>query len=181
MEHESLPHKEENKSVSTPRPIKYVEALLFNIRWILIPFYLGLVVVLAYYGIAYFKEIYEFISSKSHVVIDDMKIFALDTIDIVMIANLIKMIITGSYNSFVSKNHGYLNDNISSGQLKVKIATSVVVLAMINLLKEFISSSATIDSITKQVIVFAAFLLAAIILSGIEYLHHKGEQHETKK
>ena len=50
----------------------------------------------------------------------------LEDVDIVMIANLVKMIITGSYNSFVSKKHDDENEKVSSGMLKVKMSTSIM-------------------------------------------------------
>jgi uncharacterized membrane protein YqhA len=43
-----------------------------------------------------------------------------------MIANLVKMIITGSYHSFVDKEHGFKGENANSGMLKVKISTSLI-------------------------------------------------------
>ena len=151
---------------------RILELVLFNIRWALIPFYLGLVAVLLYYGIAYFHELWVFLHATA-TNIDGVKIFALDTIDIVMVANLIKMIITGSYNSFVSKGHGYINENISSGELKIKIATSVVVLSMIHLLKSFISTELSWFLVQKQLIIFGAFVVTALILAIIEYIHSK--------
>src|SRR5208282_2964493 len=100
---------------------KLVETLLFNIRWVLILFYLGLTLILFVYGYAFFKDIAELFSDIKNVTTKSMLLTVLDFGDIVMIANLIEMIITGSYNSFVSKDHGYKNKNISSGMLKIKM------------------------------------------------------------
>ena len=140
---------DENKMGTNKGIIRYLEIVLFNIRWFLIPFYFGLVAVLVFYGVAYFEELFKFLLNRG-ASMDDVKLFALDTIDIVMVANLIKLIITGSYNSFVSKNHGYTAENISSGELKIKIATSIVVLAMIHLLKSFVSTELSLFMIEKQ-------------------------------
>jgi len=161
--------------VSTPPSkgiVRILELALFNVRWILIPFYFGLVAVLFYYGIAYFHELMMFLRAAS-LNIEQVKIFALDTIDIVMVANLIKMIITGSYNSFVTKGHGYTGENVSSGELKIKIATSVVVLSMIHLLKTFIGTEESWLMIEKQLIIFGAFVVTALVLAVIEYIHNR--------
>jgi uncharacterized membrane protein YqhA len=56
-----------------------------------------------------------------------------------MIAIFVKMIITGSYHSFVDKNHGQPNESSSSGMLKVKLATSIMGVSSIHLLQSFIS------------------------------------------
>lgn len=166
---------------SVQRSVKTVENVIFNIRWMLIPFYIGLAGVLAVYGYVSIKGIIEFFANIASASIDDAKLFAFDTIDVVMIANLIKMIGPGSYNSYVSKQHGYVNENISSGELKTKIATSVVILSMVHLLKSLVSAEATWDNLERQLILFGAFLIGSLILSVIEYIHTRSEQHEVEK
>lgn len=166
-----------HEAISKSLPVKLTERALFNIRWMLIPFYLGLVAVLVLYGYAYFNMIVEdFHAAGSS--IEHMKLIVLDVIDGAMVANLIKMIATGSYNSFVSKGHGYANENVSSGMLKNKIATSVLVIMMIHLLKTFMEYEVNFDLLEKNLAIYGATLLGAIILAGIEYLHIKGESLE---
>lgn len=168
-----MSHENSNQIVQRGILVRWTELVLFNVRWFLIPFYLGLVVVLLYYGLAYYREVWHFLKSGTDATIDDVKVFALDTIDIVMIANLIKMIITGSYNSFVSKCHGYTNENISSGELKVKIATSIVILSMVHMLKDFLGTDLNWLVLEKNLSMFVAFMVGSIVLAFIEYLHHK--------
>lgn len=159
--------------------VRSIEAIVFNIRWVLPLFYVGLVVVLVAYGYSFFKEIIELLETISTIKMDVVEVLALDMIDIVMVANLIKMIVAGSYNSFVSKAHGFPNENISSGMLKIKIATSVIVVSIMHLLKNFVSKD-KIDWITVQqeLFIFAAFLLGALVLGILEYLHIKSEVME---
>ena len=106
-------------------------------------------------------------------------IHALHDVDNVMIANLVKMIITGSYNSFVSKDHGYKNENNTSGVLKVKIATSMMGICSIVMLQEFLAET-PIDSNTLhlQLFIFAAIVVGAIVLSIIDFFHTKCEVME---
>jgi uncharacterized membrane protein YqhA len=92
-----------------------------------------------------------------------------------MVANLIKMVSTGSVNSFVTKEHGYPNENITSGELKNKITTSIVVVSMVHLLKAFISA-APVTSDQKEI--FFLFLIAAVVMAGVEHLHHKAEMEK---
>lgn len=160
--------------------VKAVERFIFNVRWVLNLFYLGLIVVLFLYGYSYVKEIIHLLVIGSQLSMSELEIIFLDTIDVVMIANLSKMVITGSYNSFVSKTHGYANENISSGMLKNKIATSIVVVAAIHLLKEFVNEHAVWEVIVKQLWIYGAFLLTAVVLGALEYLHIKGEVLEHK-
>lgn len=160
-----------------PKPIaiRVIEKVLFNVRWVLLPFYFGLIAVLVYYLYAYFTDLHHFFSQGLNATIDEAKLFVLDSVDMVMVANLVKMIIAGSYNSFISKQHGYRNENVSSGELKIKISTSVVVLSMIHLLKSFIGHTEPVDVIQEQLIIFGAFLVGAMVLSFVEFIHVKAE------
>lgn len=162
--------------------VRFVEGVLFNIKWLLPLFYIGLVPILLMYGLSYGMSIIEIFIHAWHAWMlpstDEMKITALDAVDVVMIANLIKMIMTGSYNSFISKAHGRLNENISSGMLKIKISTSVIVVMMIHLLRSFVEQEYNFDLLTKQLAIFAAVLIGALVLGFLEFLHVKSEKIE---
>lgn len=107
-------------------------------------------------------------------------IATLEIVDIVMIANLIKMIITGSYTSFVDKYHSEAAEKVSSGLLKVKMATSLIGVSSIHLLASFINAKSTDWSdLYKQMAVHAMFLIGALILAIVNYLHEKLESHEN--
>lgn len=160
------------------RLISAVEFVIFNVRWLLIPFYLGLIFALFLYLRAYYAtlfELYEHAMSS-----EQMMMSILELVDIVMIANLIKMSITGSYNSFVSKKHSYDNENISSGMLKIKMGTSIVGVSSIHILQQFVAHNIPWDDLLKLLAMHAAFLLGALVLAFIEYLHDKGESIHTK-
>lgn len=161
---------------------KAVENVVFNVRWLLPLFYAGLIIVLGLYGLTYFNEIKDLILavvSGEHETMDSMKLIMLDMIDVVMIANLVKMIIAGSYHSFISKAHGYRNEAISSGGLKIKISTSILVVALIQLLKDFVTKT-TNDIIFQHLEIFLMFIVGSLALSVIEYLHIKGEVLENE-
>jgi len=165
---------------SSPPFLKWVESFYFNIKWILPLFYFGLVAVLFLYGYSFIKEIIQTFLRADTLSTDDLKVTLLDFIDIVMLSNLAKMIITGSWNSFISKDHGYKNENVSSGMLKIKISTSIIVLASIHLLKSFISEKIDWNLSYKQLDIYAAFLVSALVLGVLEYLHVRAEIMEQR-
>ena len=102
----------------------------------------------------------------------------LEIVDIVMIANLVKMIITGSYTSFVDKTHGNVCESSSSGMLKVKMGTSLIGVSSIHLLQTFINASGTDwEDIKKQLLIHSIFIVGALVLSVIDYLHMKSDTH----
>lgn len=172
--------EQEEKTSMKSKIIKFIENIIFNIKWVLNLFYFGLIFVLFMYGYTYTKELIAILHSLSTFTMDEMKLLVLDTVDIVMIANLIKMIIAGSYNSFISKNHGYHNENISSGMLKIKISTSILIVASIHLLKLFVNNEINWDIIEKQLFIYAAFLVCPLILGILEFLHVKQEKIESE-
>ena len=105
----------------------------------------------------------------------------LEDVDIVMIANLVKMIITGSYNSFVSKEHSESTEKVSSGLLKVKMSTSIMGVSAIHLLKSFIEApTLDWDTIWKQIAIHSIFIVGAIVLAVIDYLHTKSESFSNE-
>jgi uncharacterized protein (TIGR00645 family) len=175
----------DSKVTGIRRLAKGVETILFNVRWILTLFYMGLVAVMLLYGYSYAAEIYHLCQEgfllKGPLKLDEMELIALDMVDIVMVANLIKMTMTGSYHSFISKKHGYANEAISSGGLKIKISTSILVVASIHLLKQFVTHT-TWDALLPELATFAAFMLSALCLGKLEYWHIKGEvlEHEAE-
>jgi uncharacterized protein (TIGR00645 family) len=167
-----------SSDIADTRAIKFIERGLFNIRWALVVLYSGLGVVLLAFIWVYLKELYQFIWKLNALSMEELKVIVLDTTDTVMIGNLIEMVATGSYHSFVSKKHGYANKSISSGGLKVKISTSIIIVATIHLLTGFMSVVINWGLIAKQLNFFAAFLIGAIVLAAIDFLHVKTELME---
>lgn len=160
---------------------KIIENVIFFSRWILIPFYLVLILVLCVYTYFDVHEFIEYVSNIQHVTKEVAMLTFIEMIDMTMIANLGKMIITGSYNSFVDKEHGYKNDNISSGLLKVKMATSLVGVTGIALLQRSIDVDAVSwDTLYKLGFVHGIFLISSLVLEVVEYMHVKSEKIEHK-
>ena len=149
---------------------KFIENIIFGSRWILIPSYIGLIAVMIIYTFGYIGEVVHLIGNFRELTREDLMLIILELVDVVMILNLVKMIITGSYNSFVDKTHGVDGENVSSGMLKVKMSTSLIGVSSIHLLQTFINASAiTWDSLNKQL------LIGSLILAIIDYLHEKAE------
>lgn len=150
-----------------------IEKIIFGSRWVLIACFVKLICTLVVFIAKYIIE--------GHLKPEDI-IKALEDVDIVMIANLIKSIITGSYNSFVTKEHPYTNENVSSGTLKVKMGTSLVGISSILLLQIFLSTNVehmTWELVFRLLILHGAFLISSLVLSTIELIHCKSEYYEA--
>lgn len=160
----------ENKPKFTVK--RFIELVIFNIRWLLLPFYikLALDIVLLGYLFWQYREV------------DPREVIRfVEDVDITMIANLIEMIITGSYNSFVAKDHGYTNKNISSGVLKTKMGTSIIGISSVHLLKIFIQDpTPDMQEVIKKLSLHVAFIIGGIALAYIDFLHSKTELLDEK-
>jgi uncharacterized protein (TIGR00645 family) len=103
-----------------------------------------------------------------------------------MIANLLIMVIIGGYETFVSRLH--LDDHadqpewlshVNAGVLKVKLATALISISSIHLLKTFItvmSSTAAVNSqgVMWQCIIHGIFVFSAIALAWTDKLMMAG-------
>lgn len=157
---------------------KVVENILFGSRWILILFYSGLIIAMAAYAYTYVFQIIHLIKTIGIANYDTITMTIIELIDIVMIASLVKMMITGSYHAFVDKHHHYPDERSSSGFLKIKIATSLIGVSAIHLLQTFMRIgdeyfNITWDTVYKQGFIHLAFLLGALTLALVEYIHDK--------
>lgn len=150
---------------------RIIEYVIFNIRWLLIPFYVKLafdILLLLYYLLTHQLD--------AHKVI-----FFVEDVDYTMIASLIEMTASGGYNSYVAKDHNYPNKNISSGELKTKMGTSIIGISSVHLLKVFVESEQyTTTEIGKKVAIHLAFIIGGFMVAVIDYLHSKSTNHETK-
>lgn len=159
-----------------------VEQIILLSKWMLIPFYFGLMASLGIFAYVNFIEVFRFIHETLYLEIDESSIriilgLILNLIDLTMIATLMKMIIIGSYTSFNEKliKVDDPNAKTSSGVLKVKIATTLIGLASINLLEMFLRDSIDVGQLKIKLVIFCAFLAGALVLSIIDILHVKAE------
>ncbi len=159
---------------------KIIEKTLFGSKWILVPFYLGLIVAQVVYLFWYGENVVHMLANATTIGKEEGMLIIRELVDIVMIANLIKMIISGSYTSFISKDHEENSDKASSGLLKVKMATSLVGVSSIHLLQSFINAEKiSQETLNKQMWIHGTFLIGALILAVIDYLHEKAEALES--
>jgi uncharacterized protein (TIGR00645 family) len=102
----------------------------------------------------------------------------LGLIDVVMISNLLVMVIIGGYETFVSRLdlEGHRDqpewlDHVNASVLKVKLATAIIGISSIHLLKTFINAGAYDNKVLMwQTLIHLAFLLSAMALAFVDRL-----------
>ena len=151
-----------------------IEKIIYQSRWVLVPFYLGLIIAQCLYCVKFCETLWETLSHFRSMDETSFMLAVLTLIDIVMLANLLKMIITGSYQTFVDKIDHDHAEKVSSGLLKVKMGSSLVGVSSIHLLQAFINSSTLSDrDLIVKTGIHMIFLVSTIGLAYIDYLHHK--------
>lgn len=158
-----------------------IEGILFGSKWLLIPFFFGLIATQAVYCYMNLHEVWHLLNNFNHMREAEGMLIVLGLVDMTMIACLIYMIISGSYNSFISKEHHEETARISSGLLKIKMATSIVGVSSIHMLQSFIGAQTNSwDVILKQLAIHGGFILGALALAWIDKLHEDHLLHASK-
>lgn len=156
-----------------------IERILFSSKWMLVPFYAGLMIALVPFLIVDFKEVFHMVGETGLLDKTTAMMFLLELVDMAMIAALVRMIIIGGYTSFVCKNHSEEGEKSSSGVLKVKLGTALVGVSSIHLLQTFIGCThdkpVSWPILGQLLSIHAAFLFGALILAKIDFLHVKAE------
>jgi uncharacterized protein (TIGR00645 family) len=192
------PRSESRPGESNASPhLRALPAVIFASRWLQLPLYLGLIVAQAVYVVLFIQELSHLVpvlwdpnaldnTASSLGVIARSKeivvmLMVLSLIDVVMISNLLIMVIIGGYETFVSRldldGHpdqpewlSHVNANI----LKVKLATAIIGISSIHLLKSFISAEALSDkTLLWQTLIHLAFIISALAIAGIDRMLSK--------
>jgi uncharacterized protein (TIGR00645 family) len=156
-----------------------INRIIFQSRWLQMPLYIGLILVLVAYA-------YRFLLSLVHLIqnvngFDDSQIMlaVLDLIDVVMIANLLIMVIMAGYQTFVadlniknSPDHPEWLDEVDAGTMKIKLALALVGISSIHLLRTFIDPVAQIASnaILWQVLIHMTLVFSAVAIAFTNWI-----------
>jgi len=198
----------ETPDSNRPQSKATLSSFIFLSRWLQAPLYFGLIVTQAVYVYRFFLELWHLIDFgllggtlpegmvPSGVGSEQaIMLIVLGLIDVVMIANLLIMVIVGGYETFVSrlnlKGHPDQPEwlsHVNAGVLKVKLATALIGISSIHLLKTFITAGNipkealelevmnTNYSIFWQVIIHVTFVASAIALAWVDRLTFRPEK-----
>ncbi|MEN9889259.1 MAG: hypothetical protein RL559_1296 [Pseudomonadota bacterium] len=189
-------------------PLRPLPNLIFASRWLQLPLYLGLIAAQAVYVYHFWVELVHLLEAafgnqqalqilvssigyKSDAPLTALNetvimLVVLGLIDVVMISNLLIMVIVGGYETFVSRLNleGHPDqpewlDHVNASVLKVKLATAIIGISSIHLLKTFINAANYDEKVLIwQTIIHIAFLFSAIAIAVADRLmSHAGGKH----
>ncbi len=181
-------------------PLRPLPNLIFASRWLQLPLYLGLILAQAVYVFHFWVELVHLLEAvfgsqnalqalitsigyKSDVQISALNetiimLVVLALIDVVMISNLLIMVIVGGYETFVSRMNleGHPDQpewlsHVNASVLKVKLATAIIGISSIHLLKTFINAANyDLKVLMWQTIIHIVFLLSALAIAMTDRL-----------
>jgi uncharacterized protein (TIGR00645 family) len=167
------PNSSPGRSVSekTRRGFEYV---LFNSRWLMAPFYVGLVVALAILFLKFIRMLWEFILHAPGAKSSETILDALSLIDVTLVGNLLLIVVFSGYENFVSRIDTSGNPSwpvwitkIDFAGLKQKMLASIVAISAIHVLEAFLNIDSNFDAVrmTWLVAVHLVFVISALLLA----------------
>jgi uncharacterized protein (TIGR00645 family) len=182
--------------------------LIFASRWLQVPLYLGLIVAQCVYVFQFWVELVHLVEAamgnkaalaqlvattgyKSEAGVEILNetiimLVVLALIDVVMISNLLIMVIVGGYETFVSRLN--LEDHpdqpewlshVNASMLKVKLATAIIGISSIHLLKTFINAANYDEKVLMwQTLIHIAFLFSALAIAAADRVMPSGKPHD---
>lgn len=197
-------------SKAKPQTMTPMARFIFSSRWLQLPLYLGLIAAQGVYVVHFLMELLHLVEAafgsqtalqalvssigyKSEFQITSLNetvimLVVLAMIDVVMISNLLIMVIMGGYDTFISRLdlEGHPDEpewlsHVNAAVLKVKLATAIIGISSIHLLKTFINAANyDVKVLMWQTIIHTVFLLSALAIAYTDKLMSHGSTAPAK-
>jgi uncharacterized protein (TIGR00645 family) len=167
----------------------WLERGLFASRWLMAPFYVGLVAALGVLIVVFFQELAHELPHVLSMKPEDAILLSLSLIDLSLAANLLVIVILSGYENFVSKidiaddaDKPEWMGTVDFSGLKMKLIASIVAISAIALLKSFLKltePNVPLDQprLMWLVIVHLSFVVSGVLLALMDFINGKVEKH----
>jgi uncharacterized protein (TIGR00645 family) len=149
-----------------------LESFLFAGRWLLAPFYIGLLLALGLLLVKFVKEFIEFAPLVFTSYGGEVIVALLSLIDVVLVANLLVIIVFAGYENFVSRMRiGEHEDRpswmgqVGFSELKMKLIGSIVAISAIELLRIFMSDAMTDDQVWLKLATHMTLVVSGLLFA----------------
>ena len=171
-----------------PAAERWLEAGLFRARWLMAPFYVGLVVALAALVLVFANEAWHELSHVLTMSPEAAILMVLSLIDLSLAGNLLLIVIFSGYENFVSKiDTGDDEDRpswmgtVDFSGLKMKLIASIVAISAIALLKAFMKlgegGAVDTEGLLWLVIIHLTFVVSGVLLALMDWLASRTDKH----
>ena len=176
--------------MTTRKPVleRWLETGLFRSRWLMAPFYVGLVAALAALLVVFANELFYKITHLIGMSPEKAILMVLSLIDLSLAANLLLIVIFSGYENFVSKiDTGNDEDRpswmgtVDFAGLKMKLIASIVAISAIALLKAFmelVEGEVVADRTLAWLVgIHLTFVVSGVLMALMDWLASKADRH----
>lgn len=171
-----------------PKLELWLESGLYHSRWLMAPFYVGLVIALAALLVVFTNEAIHELSQLFVMTPNKAIMMVLSLIDLSLAGNLLLIVIFSGYENFVSKIDVATDEDrpswmgtVDFSGLKMKLIASIVAISAIALLKAFMELSEGKElsdrSLMWLVIIHVTFVVSGVLLALMDLLAAKVDKH----
>ena len=161
-----------------------LESIIFKSRWLLAPFFIGLIFAILSLLVKFTKELANLTLNIFNLTSDQAIISILTLVDTTLIAILLLIIIFSGYENFVSKiAFGEHEDRplwmgkIGFSDLKLKLIGAIVAISAVELLKAFINiHQLTNVQLTWKLGIHLAFVVSGVLFALTDLIVSKKER-----
>lgn len=154
----------------------YLEGGLFTSRWLLAPFYVGLVIALATLLVVFVRELIAAVPEMLSLDAEQIILSVLTLIDLSLAGNLVLIVIFSGYENFVSKidTHGSEDrpawmGTLDFSGLKMRLIGSMVAISAISLLRAFVSLTEPQTVLNERKLFWLVVLHVTFLFSGVMF------------
>jgi uncharacterized protein (TIGR00645 family) len=147
-----------------------MEALIFSSRWLLAPFFLGLIVAIVVLLFKFGKELWSLVTNVFTGGGRDALLSILTLVDTALIASLLLIITLSGYENFVSKfsideheDRPAWMGKVGFADLKIKLMGAIVAVSAVELLKAFID----LEDFTNEQLAWKVGIHLTFVVSGV--------------
>lgn len=151
-----------------------LEATIFRSRWLLAPFYVGLIFSIILLLIKFTQELWHMTTHVMDASDADVIVGILALVDMSLVGSLLLMIIFSGYEIFVSKidvaGHKDRPDwmgKVDFASLKLKVIGAIVAISAIDLLKSFTNVPGELTDPEAKALMWKVIIHMAFVLSGV--------------
>lgn len=166
-----------------------LEKAIFDSRWLIAPFYVGLVIGILLLFVKFLQELWHMTTHVFTASEADIIVGILALVDMSLVANLLIIIIFSGYEIFVSKidteNHEDRPEwmgKIDFSGLKLKVIGAIVAISAIDLLKSFMDipkdlTDADANSLMWKVIIHMTFVISGVLFAVMDKVAGDTKKH----
>lgn len=163
--------------------VHFMEVLIFALRWMLAPLYVGLVGGLIAIMIKFGQETYHLVHDSTTLTASTITIRVLELIDLTLLGNLIVLVMFVGYENFVSRLDSAQGEDrpqwlgkVDFAGLKLKLIGSLVAISAIALLSDFIKEGVNYQELKWRIAIHMTFVVSGIAFAFTDRIEH-GTKH----